>query len=85
MQIEKKKNYDEQSGQIMINILGKWWNANHELEEIKVSVASLHLTVQYYQLLSLVAHENYCNLCDNSDTRLKGVITQPPPPTTLSA
>jgi hypothetical protein len=24
-------------------------------------------------------NENYCNLCDNSDTRLRAVLTQPPP------
>jgi hypothetical protein len=45
---EKRKYFDEQ-----VRLMESVCKAYRELEEIKVSVASLHMTVQYYQLLLL--------------------------------
>lgn len=54
-----KKQLEEERRQIYEEerwILQKWMGAEEELEQVKVSAVSVQLDVQYYRLLSLVAH-----------------------------
>jgi hypothetical protein len=48
---ERREIYEEERW-----ILQKWMGAEEELEQVKVSAVSVQLDVQYYRLLSPVAH-----------------------------